>query len=197
MRRRACPARRGASCGSYAAGVASSNRLSKSSRPQQVSSRGSATRDTADLSVHRRAQGHVRGRTDLPGTGRARRADRPAQLLGALLVGTVEKGAVGHHDHRDPGRLLRTRRRRETPAGEPIRQPEDVGAPAAPGHPGGAAHGGTDHAAQRLARGDARPAYTAHHRTGSGRSPGAGPGGPAVAVRRRTCWRWPTSPTCR
>ncbi len=96
--------------------------------------------------VHRRAQGHVRGRTDLPGTGRARRADRPAHLLGALLVGAVEKGAVGHHDHRDPGRLRRTRRRRETPAGEPVRQPEDVGAPAAPGHPGGAAHGGTDHA---------------------------------------------------
>ena len=33
-----------------------------------------------------------------------------------------------------------TRRRRETPAREPVRQPEDVGAPAAPGHPGGAAH---------------------------------------------------------
>ena len=89
----------------------------KSSRPQQVSSRGSATRDTAELSVHRRAQGHLRGRTDLPGTCRARRADRPAHLLGAPLVGAVETGAVGHHDHRDPGRLLRTRRRRKTPAG--------------------------------------------------------------------------------
>ena len=32
------------------------------------------------------------------------------------------------------------------PPGEPVRQPEDVGAPAARGHPGGAAHGGTDHA---------------------------------------------------
>ena len=79
---------------------------------------------------------------------------------------------MGHHDHRDPGRLLRTRRRRETPAGEPVRQPEDVGAPAAPGHPGGAAHGGTDHAAQRLARGDPRSPRAAHHRTGSGRGPG-------------------------
>ena len=131
--------------------------------------------------VHRRAQGHLRGRTDLPGTGRARRADRPAHLLGAPLGGAVETGAVGHHDHRNPGRQLRTRRRRETPAGEPVRQPEDVGAPAAPGHPGGAAHGGTDHAAQRLARGDPRSPRTAHHRTGSDRCPGAGPGGPAVA----------------
>ena len=79
---------------------------------------GSATRYTADLSVHRRAQGHVRGRTDLPGTCRARRADRPAHLLGALLIGTVEKGAVGHHDHRDPGRLLRT----PTPTGNARRR---------------------------------------------------------------------------
>ena len=36
----------------------------------------------------------------------------------------------------------------------PVRQPEDVGAPAPPGHPGGTLHGGTDHARQRLARGD-------------------------------------------
>ena len=65
----------------------------------------------------------------------------------APLGGAVETGPVGHHDHRDPRRLLRTRRRRETPARELVRQPEDVGAPAAPGHPGGAAHSGTDHAA--------------------------------------------------
>ena len=37
---------------SCAARIASSNQRSKSSRPQQVSSRGSATRDTADLRVH-------------------------------------------------------------------------------------------------------------------------------------------------
>src|ERR1700694_3954801 len=55
----------------------------------------SATRDTADLSVHRRAQGHVRGRTDLPGTGRAWCADRPAHLLGAPRGGAVETGGVG------------------------------------------------------------------------------------------------------
>ena len=66
---------------------------------QQVSSRGSATRDTADLRIHRRAQERLRGRTDLSGTGRARRADRPAHLLGAPLGGAVETGAVGHHDH--------------------------------------------------------------------------------------------------
>ena len=75
----------------------------KSSRPQRVSSRGSATRDAADLSVHRRAPGAVRGRTDLSGTRCARRADRPAHLLGAPVRGAFEAGVVGH-DHRDPRR---------------------------------------------------------------------------------------------
>ena len=86
-----------------------------------------ATCDTADLRVHRRASREVRGRTDLPRTGGARRADRPAHLLGA---------------------------------------------PAAPGHPGGAAHGGTDHAGQRLARGDPCSPRAAHHRARPGRGPG-------------------------
>src|SRR4026209_221590 len=134
VRRRGCRARRGGSCGSYDARTASWNKHWKYSRPQQVSSRGSATRDTADLRVHRRAPRTVRGRTDLPGPRGARRADRPAHLLGAPLGGAVETGPVGHHDHRNPRRLLRARRRRETPAGELVRQPEDVGAPAAPGH---------------------------------------------------------------
>jgi transposase len=66
--------------------------------------RGSATRYTADLYVHRRTQRPVRGRTDLPRAGRAWCADRPAHLLGAPVGGTVEARAVGHHDHRDPGR---------------------------------------------------------------------------------------------
>lgn len=87
----------------------------------------------------------------------------------------------GHHDHRNPRRLLRTRRRRETPAGMFVRQPEDVGASAARGHPGGAAHGGTDHARQRLAWGDACSSHTAHHRARPGRGPGPGLGGPALA----------------
>ncbi|ETZ99183.1 hypothetical protein I546_6715 [Mycobacterium kansasii 732] len=39
-------------------------------------------------------------------------ADRPAHLLGTPGSSTVETGTVGHHDHRDPGRHLRTRRRR-------------------------------------------------------------------------------------
>ena len=63
----------------------------KSSRPQHVSSHGSATRDIVDLRVHRRASRGVRGRSDLPGTGRARRADRPAHLLGAPRDGAVER----------------------------------------------------------------------------------------------------------
>ena len=65
-------------------------------------------RYTADLSVHRRAQGHLRGRTDLPSTGGAWRADRPAHLLGAPLGGAIEGGGMGHDDNRDPGWVLRT-----------------------------------------------------------------------------------------
>ncbi len=176
--------------------TASSSKRSKYSRPQQVSSRGSATRDTADLRVHRRAPRTVRGRTDLPGTGRARRADRPAHLLGAPFGGAVETGPVGHHDHRNPGRLLRTRRRRQTPPGEPVRQPEDVGAPAARGYPGGAAHGGTDHARNGW-RGAIRaaprvPPSATRPRPGH-RTWWVGGGG----LAHRTCWRWPTSATCR
>ena len=98
--------------------------------------------------------------------------------------GAVETGAVGHHDHRNPGRLLRARRRGETPAGEPVRQPEDVGAPATPGHPGGAVHSGEDHAGQRLARRHPGSAPAAHDRIRSGRKPGAGPGRPAMASGR-------------
>ena len=79
-----------------------------------------------------------------------------------------------------------------------VRQPEDVGAPAASGHPGGAAHGGTDHAAQRLAWGHARSSHAAHHRAAIRALPGrriwwAGGGG----LPHRTCWRWPTSATSR
>jgi len=78
----------------------------KSSRPQQLSSRGSATRDAADLRVHRRTQGHLRGRTDLPGLGHPWCADRPAHLLGLPVGSAVETGAVGRRDHPDPRRYL-------------------------------------------------------------------------------------------
>src|SRR5436309_2414683 len=37
------------------------------SRPRQAFSRGSATRDSGDLPVHRPEEAGVRGRTDLPG----------------------------------------------------------------------------------------------------------------------------------
>jgi transposase InsO family protein len=62
-----------------------------------------------------------------------------------------------------------------------VRQPEDVGTPAAPGHPGGAAHSRTDHAGHRLARGDPCSPRAAHHRARPGRGPGTCPGGPALA----------------
>ena len=69
--------------------TASWSRPWKFSGRRRVFSRGSATRDTADLCVHRCAEGHLRGRTDLSGTGRSRRADRPAHLLGASRGGAV------------------------------------------------------------------------------------------------------------
>lgn len=133
---------------------------SKYSRSQRVSSRGSATRDTADLCVRRQAQAHLRGHTDLSGTGRARRADRLAHLFRGSRGSAFETRTVGHHNHRNPGRLLRTRRRGQTPTGMPVRQPEDVGAPAAPGLPVALCHGEDDHAGQRLARSAPR---SAHH----------------------------------
>ena len=76
-------------------------------KPQHVSSRGSATRYIADCQFIDEHNGTYRGRTDLPGVGRARRADRPAHLRGAPIGGAVETGPVGHHDHRNHG-LLRT-----------------------------------------------------------------------------------------
>lgn len=48
----------------------------------------------------------------------------------------------------------------QTPTGMPVRQPEDVGAPAAPGLPVALCHGEDDHAGQRLARSAPR---SAHH----------------------------------
>jgi transposase len=73
----------------------------------RVSSRGSATRYTADLRVHRREPGAVRGRTDLPCAWRAWHSDRPENLLGEPVRGAVQAGAVGRGGHRDPGRDLR------------------------------------------------------------------------------------------
>ena len=78
---------------------------SKSSRPQQVSSRGSATRYTAHLRVHRRTQGDLWGRTDLPGTGRAPCADRPAHLPCAPVGGAVLRQTV-HQQHDRIGALV-------------------------------------------------------------------------------------------
>ncbi|KZS69762.1 hypothetical protein A4G29_01405 [Mycobacterium kansasii] len=65
----------------------------KSARPQRLSSRGHATRNTADLWVHRGTQGAVRGRTD-PRPGYPGRGDRPAHLLGAPLSSAPSKRAL-------------------------------------------------------------------------------------------------------
>ena len=69
-------------------------------------SRGSATRDCADLPVHRRRKGAVRGRTDLPGAVGARYCDRPAHLFCAPGCRAGETRIVGYRGHRDPGRNL-------------------------------------------------------------------------------------------
>jgi transposase len=61
----------------------------------RLSSCGSATRNVADLRVHCLATAGVRGRTDLPGTGCAGCADRPAHLPGAPGPAAVEAGTVG------------------------------------------------------------------------------------------------------
>ncbi len=91
--------------------VAELRTRSKSSRRQRLSSRGRATRATAadryGLCVHRREQRPLRGRSDLPRALRARRADRPANVLRLGNARPVETGPVGCHDHRDPGRPLR------------------------------------------------------------------------------------------
>ena len=50
-------------------------------RRQRFSRRRSSTANCADRRLHRRLQGPLRGRADLPGAHRARRADRPEHLL--------------------------------------------------------------------------------------------------------------------
>jgi hypothetical protein len=129
--------------------------------------------------------------------GRAWRADRPAHLPGAPVGRAVEAGAMGHHDHRDPRRGLRARRRRQTAAGGAIRQPEVVAAPAAPRHPGGPLHGGADHAnstagAGRCGRGGCAP----RSRTRPPRGPRIWCSGGFVRPGRTSC-AWRTSPTHR
>ena len=69
-------------------------------------SRGSATRDCADLPVRRPGKGAVRGRTGLPGGVGARRSGRPAHLLGAPFPAAVETAAVGYRGHGDSHRDL-------------------------------------------------------------------------------------------
>jgi transposase len=73
-------------------------------------SRGGATRYTADLRVHRRAEAQVRSRTDLPCAVGARHPDHPENLLGPVVGRAVQTGAVGSGSDRDPGRHLRAGR---------------------------------------------------------------------------------------
>lgn len=72
-----------------------------------VSSRGNWTRNSRDLSIHRRSQGPVRGPVDLPGAQRAWRADRPENLLCVAVAAAVETSLVRPGAHPGPGRVLR------------------------------------------------------------------------------------------
>ena len=95
-----------------------------------VSSRGSSTRDCRGSRVHRRPPGPVRGRADLPGAHRARRADRPEHLL--RRQGPAAVGAGGP---RRPSCWPRSAG--STPTGarpRPLRRPQGL-APAAPRGP--------------------------------------------------------------
>ena len=75
----------------------------KSSRPQRVSLRGSALRYAADPRVHRRTQGPLQGRTDLPCTRRARRAVSPRVRAG---VGRDAPTVIITNDHDLPAKAL-------------------------------------------------------------------------------------------
>ena len=90
----------------------------------------------------------VHGVQIAPRTYWAHRSAAPSKR--ALWDTTITEILAGYYEPDADG---------QTPAGEPVRQPEDVGAPAAPGHPGGAAHGGTDHAAPTAGAG--RPVLAA------------------------------------
>ncbi len=80
-------------------------------------SRGRATRDSADLPVHRREERGIRGRTDLPGAVGAWYCDRPAHLLCVPGGGAGETRVVGYRGDRDPGRNLRAGWEWPPPAG--------------------------------------------------------------------------------
>src|SRR5262249_10792067 len=160
-------------------------------------SRGSATRDCADLPVHRREERGVRGRTDLPGAVGARYCDRPAHLLGAPVRRAGETRIVGYRGHRDPGRNLRTGREWPPPAGVAVWHGEDVGAPEPAGHPGGQVHRGAAQARPGLAwghAGDGRSALPLLTRPRAGHwawcAASSRPPGPASCT-------WPASPTFR
>ena len=71
--------------------------------PRRLSSRGSTTRCTADLRVHRCPPGSFRGRADLPRAVRAWRADRPEDVLGAPVPAAVEAAGARRCPDRDPG----------------------------------------------------------------------------------------------
>jgi len=92
--------RRSASCGGR---TASWSRPWTSCAPRRLSSRGSTTRCTADLRVHRCPPGPLRGRADLPRAVRAWRADRPEDVLGAPVPAAVEAAGARRCPDRDPG----------------------------------------------------------------------------------------------
>src|SRR5213079_2906232 len=129
------------------------------SRRRRLSSRRSSTAHRRTREVHRRPQGPVRGRADLPRAEPARAPDRPVHLLrrraqAAVGAGPPRGAAAGRDHRRPPGQLRR------------LWGPEGVAGAQPGGHPGGPLHGGAADARAGPGRGPPRQAQ-ADHRAGA------------------------------
>ncbi len=175
---RAFRPRRPGSPASTSASSPSSSRLSKSARRQRVSSRGRAARDRSSLRVIAEHQ----ARFGVAPICRALTAHggkiAPVNLLCLAVAATVEAGAVGHRDHRNPRRLLRTRRAWSSQTRIALWRGEDMGRPSATRrHPGRPERGGAVDPCRRMA-GCVAAQGNSHYRGRTGRDAGGGSGGP-------------------
>ncbi len=106
----------------------------RSSRRRRLSSRRSSTAHSGDREVHRRAQGPVRGRADLPRADRARLQIAPSTYYDASAAGR-RRGACATRSSRprSPGCTGRT---------TASTGPQGVAGAEPGGHRGGPVHGG-------------------------------------------------------
>ena len=149
-----------------------------------------ATRDIADLYVHRRASCSVRGRSDLPGAHRARMCDRPRTFYAwlnrepskrALWDMTITEVLAGYYEPDEHGR-----RAPEASTGPPKMWAHLH----REGYRGGPMHRGAADAGQWRQGWHGR---SPHHRTWIQGPPGSAPGGPPVhgsGSQRARCRRF-------